>query len=62
MSSPTEEQNAGDAAAERQAVDAHSDDSIETPPKSEFEVGQLPLLLYAFVALLLVTATVSLVT
>lgn len=60
MTSSPDEKKA-DSAAERRAVVAESDEPAPTPPKSEFDVGQLPILLYAFVAVLLIAATVSLV-
>ena len=59
---PTEKQTTGDSAGERTAVQAENDGPRPPPPGPKVDdVGRLPVLLYAFIALLLMAATVSLV-
>ena len=58
---PTDNET-GDSAGERPVVEAENDEPRQTPPEREDdEVGRLPLLLYVFIGVLLMAATVSLV-
>ena len=62
MSSPMDDKDtSGDSAGERPVGGTDSEEPRSTPPAPDTDVGRLPLLLYAFIAVLLAAATVSLV-